>query len=231
MSAMTFSTGPGLDDNSMSLEKLRAKFGPLAIVLALHALLFYFIYSGLLSRIVDATIPQAVLVTFVAPPKEAPPPAMPKAAPLAPLQPPLLPQVPLPVIELAAAPNVISVTPVATPVAHAPPPAPVVASTPAPASSGGLKTITTGVEYIQAPILVYPKMSLKMGEQGKVVLRVLINESGKASEAKVQSSSGSARLDEAGRQAAMRALYKPQVEDGRPVPVFVLVQLNFQLAT
>ena len=227
MSAI-FSTG--MNDNTMSLEKLRAKFAPLALVLAAHALLFYCIYSGLLTRIVDATIPQAVLVTFVAPPKEAPQ-AVPKIVPLIPMQMPVLPQVPLPVIQLAAVHNAINVTQAVAPVAHVPAPAPaVVSAAPAPASPG-LKTITAGVEYIQAPILVYPKMSLKMGEQGKVVLRVLIDESGKASDAKVQTSSGSTRLDEAGRQAAMRALYKPQVEDGRPVSVFVLVQLNFQLTT
>ena len=226
MSAMTYSYGPDL--NETSLATLRAKFGPLAMVLAVHALLFYFVYSGMLGRMVDAAVPQAVLVTFIAPPPppKAPPPAAPKVVPLAPLTPPVLPQVPVPVIQVALAPvNTITVTQAAVPVANVPAPAVAVS---APASTG-LKTITSGIEYIQTPQLVYPPMSLKMGEQGKVLLRVLVNESGKATQVQVQTSSGYARLDEAGRQAAMRAVFKPNLEDGRPVAAYVLVPFTFSL--
>jgi protein TonB len=70
-----------------------------------------------------------------------------------------------------------------------------------------------------------------MGEQGKVVLRILVNEKGLPDQVHVQTSSGFARLDEAGRQAALRALFKPYMEDGRPVAVFVIVPLNFTLAS
>ena len=67
--------------------------------------------------------------------------------------------------------------------------------------------------------------------EGKVVLRVLVSESGKAGDVQIQSSSGSARLDEAGRQAAMRAVFKPHLEDGRAVAVYVIVPLTFQLSS
>jgi protein TonB len=62
-----------------------------------------------------------------------------------------------------------------------------------------------------------------------VVLRILIGETGQPEQVTVQKSSGFANLDEAGRQAALRALFKPHMEDGKPVAVFVLVPLNFQL--
>jgi protein TonB len=62
-------------------------------------------------------------------------------------------------------------------------------------------------------------------------LRILVNEKGQPEQVLVQTSSGSARLDEAGRQAALRALFKPHIEDGRAVAVFVIVPLNFQLAS
>lgn len=232
MSAMTFSTGPQLAGDSVSLEKLRAKFGPLALVLAAHALLFYLIYSGMLTRMVDKTIQQAVLVSFVAEPQpKSPPPAAPKTVPVVKMQPPVLPSVPVPVIQVAVQPNVISVTQAPAPVEKAPAPAPAVVSAPAAPVTAAPKTITSGVEYIQAPQPVYPPMSKRMGEQGKVVLRVLVNVSGKPDQVQIQTSSGSARLDEAGRQAAMRALFKPHVEDGRAVSVYVIVPLNFQLAT
>ena len=93
------------------------------------------------------------------------------------------------------------------------------------------RTITSGVEYLRAPQPEYPALSKRMGEQGKVVLRILVNEKGLPDQVLVQTSSGFARLDEAGRQAALRALFKPHLEDGRPVAVFVIVPLNFQLAS
>ena len=233
---MTFSNGPDVTGTSLSLslETLRAKFGPLAMVLAVLALLFYLVYSGMLTRMVDKTIEHAVMVSFVAPPQpKSPPPAAPKTLPLAKLQPPVLPSVPVPVIQVAALPqpNVISVTQTAAPVEKAPAPAPAVVSAPAAPVSSTPKTITSGVEYIQAPQPVYPPMSKRMGEQGKVILRVLVSETGRADQVQVQTSSGSARLDEAGRQAALRAVFKPHLEDGRAVAVYVIVPLNFQLAS
>lgn len=228
MGAMTFSSaGPGLDDARASLEKLRAKFGPLAMVLAAHAALFFFIYSGTLIRMVDAAMPQAVLVNFVAPPPKAPPPAGPKTVPLARLTPPALPSVPAPVVQLAPPPNVISVTQAAPPAEKAPA-APAVALA-APAAAP--KTISSGMEYILPLQTVYPPMSKRMGEQGKVVLRILVGENGKPDQVTVQSSSGFTRLDEAGRQAALRVQFKPHIEEGRAVPVYVLLPVNFQLTS
>ncbi|MES2900275.1 MAG: energy transducer TonB [Pseudomonadota bacterium] len=230
MSALAFSTGPDLGDARAALEKLRTSLGPLAMVLLAHAILFYFIYAGLLTRLVDVAMPQPVMVSFVAPePPKTPPP--PKTEPMVKLAPPVLPSVPVPVVQVALQPNVISVT-------HAPPPpekaapvlaAPVAPPAPAPVASGP-KTITSGVTFIQEPQPVYPQMSKRMGEQGKVVLRILVNEKGAPDQVTVQTSSGFSRLDEAGRQAAMRALFKPHVEDGRAVPVYVLIPLNFQLS-
>ena len=240
---MTFSAGPDVTGTSLSMEKLRAKFGPLAMVLAVHALLFYSVYSGMLTRMVDQTIEHAVMVSFVAPPQpKSPPPAAPKTVPLAKLQPPLLPSVPVIQVAVQPQPNVISVTQTAAPVETAPAPAVVsapaapVAPTPAAPmpvapTPAAPKTITSGVEYIQAPQPVYPPMSKRMGEQGKVILRILVSETGRPDQVQVQTSSGSARLDEAGRQAALRAVFKPHLEDGRAVAVYVIVPLNFQLAS
>jgi protein TonB len=60
-------------------------------------------------------------------------------------------------------------------------------------------------------------------------LRVLVNEAGRAERADVQTSSGSSRLDEAARQAALRALFKPHLEDGNAVAVYALVPINFSI--
>lgn len=231
MSTITFSAGSGLDDSAALFGRLRAKFGPLAMVFGAHALLFYLIYSGMLNRVVDAAIPPAVLVTFVNPPSppKAPPPAAPKTVAPARLTPPELPSVPVPAVQLAAPPESIRVTEAAAVPDKAP--APVASAAPAPLASSTPKTISTGIEYILPPQTVYPPMSKRMGEQGKVVLRILVGESGKPDQVQIHTSSGFARLDEAGRQAGLRVLFKPHLEDGRPVPVYVILPLNFQLTS
>ena len=211
-----------------------ARFAPMAGVLALHVLLFWCFYSGLMSRVAKVALPEEVFISFVSaptPPKPAAAPA-PKVAQLAP--PPVLTAPPVVPVVIAPAAPPMATTPApaaASAEKAAPAAAPVIAAAPAPATVSGPKTISSGVEYIQAPQPVYPNMSKRLGEQGKVILLVLINEKGTADKVVVQTSSGWPRLDEAGRQAAMRALFKPHVEDGRAVPVYVVVPLNFSLAS
>ncbi|WP_229505127.1 energy transducer TonB [Massilia mucilaginosa] len=229
---MTFSTEPGMGDPTAVVAKLRAKFGPVAVVIAIHAALFYLISSGLLHRMAEVALPQAIMVSFVAPPPPKPAtPAAPKVVAVATLRPP--PRVVVPVTPIVQVPvqNTITASPPSAPVASEAPAAPVLVAAPPAPPSPGPKTITSGVEYIQAPQPVYPTMSKRMGEQGKVVLLILVNEKGMPDQVKVQSSSGSSRLDEAGRQAAMRAVFKPHVEDGHAVSVYVIVPLTFQLAS
>lgn len=229
MSAMTFSSAPHAAGDTPLLQRLRSKFGPLAGVLALHALLFYVVSSGLLARVAQVALPDTVMITFVTPPPpSAAPPAAPKVLSLAP--PP--PAVVVPPVQVQVAAVEAAITPtVPAPQAERAPAAAVAAPAAPAAPVSGPRTLTSGVEYIQAPQPVYPNQSRRLGEQGKVVLRVLVNEKGTADQVLVQTSSGSARLDEAGRQAALRALFKPHVEDGRAVPVFVIVPLNFQLTS
>ncbi|MBC3869840.1 energy transducer TonB [Undibacterium oligocarboniphilum] len=87
------------------------------------------------------------------------------------------------------------------------------------------------VQYIRAPQAEYPPMAKRMGEQGKVTLTVLVNEKGYAERVDIQKTSGSQRLDEAARQALMRAVFKPYVEDGKPLPVMASATISFSLDT
>ncbi|MGB6055012.1 MAG: energy transducer TonB, partial [Burkholderiaceae bacterium] len=91
------------------------------------------------------------------------------------------------------------------------------------------KTITSGVEYLQPPRPEYPLLSRRKNEEGKVMLRVLINQKGRTEQVEIMSSSGFPRLDEAARQAVLRAVFKPQIEDGKPVMVYTNVPITFQL--
>jgi protein TonB len=128
---------------------------------------------------------------------------------------------PAPPPAVAAAPAAPEPQPAA--VQPAAPPAP-----PAPAVPAPPKTVS-GVEYIQPPQPDYPPLAKRMGEEGKVMLRVLVNDRGRPEKVDVQKSSGFARLDEAARQAAMRAMFKPHLEDGKPVAVYALIPINFSI--
>ncbi len=227
MTSATWSTSTQAAPSGLA-GLLPAKFAPLAAIVLLHALAFYAFYSGMLHKVAQAALPHEVFVTFVAPP--APPPAaLPKMAPLA--TPAIAPAMPLPPIPVAVE-NTITPPPAAAAPAErvAATPAPVSAPA-APAAVSAPRLLTSGVEYVQAPQLVYPATSKRLNEQGKVVLRVLVNEKGQPSQVTVQTSSGFPRLDEAGRLATLRAVFKPHIEDGRAVAVYVDVPLNFQLAS
>ncbi len=113
--------------------------------------------------------------------------------------------------------------------------APVAAAAPAPAPAPAAAPIArgpvtvSGVEYMNAPKVDYPISARRAGIEGKVMLRLLIDEKGLPQRADIQQSSGHARLDEAARAAALRALFKPHVEDGHPMPVYALVPISFSL--
>jgi protein TonB len=89
--------------------------------------------------------------------------------------------------------------------------------------------LISSVEYVREPAPRYPPQSRRLGEQGLVVLRVLIDEKGQACSIEVESSSGYARLDHAAKEAVGRAAFRPYVEDGEPRRALVLIPIEFSL--
>jgi protein TonB len=224
----------------------------LTAIVVLHLAALYAIRGGLSesARPAEAAPLHEVVATFVTP-APAPAPLQPAAAPrpvpakpTPPVKKHRAPQ-PKPAAKAPAPAAVREPTPPAdpAPAAPAPPVPPAPASAPASASSAPAaapvsaapavpaapKTITSGVQYLQPPRPDYPPLSRRLGEQGRAVLRVLINAQGQAERIELQHSSGSARLDEAARQAVLRAVFQPYLENGRPVPVFALIPISFQL--
>ncbi len=206
------------------------KASQLALIVLGHVLLFYCIYAGMLHRVVQRALPMEVTVQVmplkVAAPPPAPVPPMPATSAPAVVSPP-------PVIAVQSLENAITTQVQAAPpaVAEFKAQGAPAAAPPAPPAPSGPRLLSSGVEYVQAPQVVYPAMSKRLGERGKVVLRVLVNEKGIAEQAIVHSSSGFNRLDEAGRQAALHALFKPYMENGKAQSVFALVTLSFELAS
>src|SRR5450830_1201943 len=160
------------------------KIGPLGLIILLHIAFFYALQSGLI-RHVASTIPKEVIATFITP-ERAPEAAPPKAPPALPKEVHIVkksvsPPPPIPITQ-APAPTAISAPPTPPQPAEPSPPA-ATAPAPAPASPPGPplpKQITSGIEYIEAPNAKYPPASRRMGEEGVVQFRVLVNTNGKA---------------------------------------------------
>ncbi len=162
-------------------------------------------------------------VTSVATPSPAPQPVAAPVPTSLPVQRNTITDVPAP----AASTAPLAVPP--APVAESRP-APTHAANPAPPAPAERGPVTVShVEYLQAPKPDYPLSAKRAGEQGKVLLRVLVDEKGRPERVDVRESAGFARLDEAARQAVLRASFKPHVEDGRAVPVYVMVPISFAL--
>lgn len=85
------------------------------------------------------------------------------------------------------------------------------------------------VSYLRAPVVEYPVASRRMNEQGRVVVRVLIDTQGRAVRVELEQASPYDRLNQAALRAAREALYKPHLEDGVPLVVWALVPLVFEL--
>jgi len=127
---------------------------------------------------------------------------------------------PPPVAQPALPPDVVQAeeAPPAPP-APAPPPAPVPAKV-IPAS---------GVQYLVPPPLEYPRASRRIGETGKVLVRVYIDEEGLPRNVQLNQSSGHTRLDYAAVAAVHKARFKPYTENGRPTAGWAFIPLNFEL--
>jgi len=108
---------------------------------------------------------------------------------------------------------------------------------PSPASVGRQRPVdadrprTVGqVDYLgKRPTPVYPRLSERRGEQGRVMLRVLISPQGRVADVTVQRSSGYARLDEAAVQAMRQARFRPYTENGVAYPARVDIPFDFVL--
>lgn len=224
------------DSTMFSARRIQA----LLLVVLLHIALLYALQSGLMMRIAEQIVPKEIMATLVAPPApkiiEAPPTPEKKVEPK---EKPLIKPTPKQTF-VPDRPKVVNNTPSETAItvpmskeepspAPSPAAAPVVAAAPPAPPTPPAPKIISGVEYIRAPAPIYPPLSRRMNEEGKVVLRVIVNEHGHAEKASIITSSGSARLDEAARDAVLKAQYKPYIEDGHGIPVSVVVPISFSL--
>ncbi|NWG87546.1 MAG: energy transducer TonB [Hydrogenophilaceae bacterium] len=128
----------------------------------------------------------------------------------------------------AAAPQ-----PAETTAAVRPLPAVAAPAVPTSAASSPAPAITQprfDAEYLNNPRPSYPALSRRLGEEGRVLLRVLVSSEGRAREVRVKESSGSARLDQAARDAVDRWRFVPARQGSEPIEAWVLVPITFSLS-
>jgi protein TonB len=86
-------------------------------------------------------------------------------------------------------------------------------------------------DYLHNPKPSYPAASRRLGEQGRVVLRVRVSAQGLPLAVEVKQSSGFSRLDDAARAAVERWRFIPARQGSDSVDSSVLVPLQFALET
>lgn len=221
-------------------------------VVLFHVAALWALQTGLVRRVVEVVIPATILSEIIAPPAPriepppAPPPPQPKPRPKpvetpvvrkSPPQPRPAPQ-PIAIPDPAPAPN--APLGVETPQPPAPPvaaPVAAAAATPPAAPSQGaggagsakVELPSSDADYLQNPKPAYPAISKRLGEQGKVVVRVLIGVDGTAQRAEIRQSSGYDRLDQAALATVLKWRYVPGKRAGVPEAMWFNVPVNFVL--
>ncbi|MDF1485065.1 energy transducer TonB [Ramlibacter sp. H39-3-26] len=207
------------------------------VVVALHVVALWAMQASLLQRAVEVIVPVQLLSEFIEPPKPKPAPPAPPPPP-APIKRPTIkspPPAPMPlaIADPTPAPDApVGVTtpqppapPIAAPAAPpAPPPAP-----PAPPAPPKIELPSSAADYLQNPSPPYPTISRRLGEQGKVVVRVLIGTDGLPQKAEIRQSSGYERLDQAAYNTVLKWRYVPGKRNGAPEAMWFNIPLNFVL--
>jgi protein TonB len=96
-------------------------------------------------------------------------------------------------------------------------------------STGDPKTISISQAQCSVPEPFYPNLSRRMGEEGKTMVRLFINESGAVEKVALAQSSGIHRLDQAALDAGMRVRCKPFIEFGKAIKVTAIQPYIFRL--
>ncbi len=175
-----------------------------------------------------------------APPPEPPPPEPPPPEPA----PPAVPPPHAPRVHLQAAP--VSVAPsapegdvanvIATPGELAMPAAPATVTTPGPAAAPPpppppppVVEAREGAHYRDNARPAYPRIALREGWEGTVLLRVRVLPDGHVAEAALQRSAGHSALDDAALAIVKSWLFEPATQGGKGIFSIVTVPLQFKI--
>jgi periplasmic protein TonB len=215
-------------------------------VIGFHVLALWALQTGLLRRAAELVVPVQLLAEMIELPQpqvalapEPPPQPLPepvprmvqaprKPAPRPDPQPQAVtkpePSAPAPQGNIALPPATLTES---SPVALTQPaPAP---AQPAPPAPPEIELPSSDADYLKNPRPPYPQLSKRLGEQGKVVVRVLIETNGTASKAEIRTSSGFDRLDVTALQTVLTWRYVPGKRAGVPEAMWFNIPIHFEL--
>ncbi len=86
-----------------------------------------------------------------------------------------------------------------------------------------------GVAYLNNPAPAYPRLSKRAGEQGRVLMKVLVSVEGLPASVEVSKSSGYEQLDAAAMAAVKQWRFEPARKAGKALSAYVMVPLSFSL--
>ena len=86
-----------------------------------------------------------------------------------------------------------------------------------------------GVAYLNNPAPDYPALSVRKGEEGRVLMMVLVSADGAAEDVQIEKSSGFDRLDNAAVAAVKKWRFIPAKKNNQPLSAFVRVPMPFIL--
>jgi protein TonB len=84
-------------------------------------------------------------------------------------------------------------------------------------------------EMIHQTVPVYPRLAEQAGISGVVWVKALVDKTGTVRKAMVGKSSGTTSLDDAAVKAAYDNRFKPGIQNGRPVNVWVTYKVEFNI--
>ena len=113
------------------------------------------------------------------------------------------------------------------PVATEPPPPP--KATDSSAEGAPVTVPRVDANHRNNPAPAYPRMSRRRGEEGTVLLELMVRKDGTVNEVRIKESSGYPRLDKSAKEAVRRWKYNPATRGGEPIDYRYLQPVTFSL--
>lgn len=209
---------------ALSRPSSSQRSGLLGIVIGAHVGVFLLVLAA--KTVVPQIIEMPLIVDLL--PAEAPKP--PPVKPLPVVKPEPVRQKPAPAPKAPAPPIEATTSSVPAPAAPVAAPPETKPAPPAPAAEPvAINQARFDADYLRNPSPAYPPLSRRMGEEGKVLLRVSVTPQGTADAIEIRTSSGSARLDEAAQKTVLTWRFIPAKRGDTAVQSWVLVPIIFKL--
>lgn len=195
----------------------------IAVTVALHVAVLAAVLSHAPAR--EALLEMAPVMVSLLPPAETPRPATPQHPQFRPLQKPAAVTTPAPPVTRGA-------EPLAASVAAAAPAVTTDTRTAEPAATAPVPVATQprfDADYLNNPAPAYPALSRRLGEQGRVTLRVLVDAQGLPERVELRNSSGFDRLDKTALDTVRRWKFVPAKRGNDTFSEWVLVPISFSL--